>query len=78
MRGTLIKLDSDGNIDLNGDSKRFVTHAELDNALQTFITALNSHTHGGVSSGSSATSPPVAPLSINIAAAETQTIRTGG
>lgn len=66
-----LRIDSD-NIELNGNTRTFVTHAELDTALQTFITALNLHVHG------SAGTPPVTPMSLNIAAAETTTIFTGG
>jgi hypothetical protein len=67
-----IKLDATGNITLNGNSKTFVTHAELNTALQTFITALNLHVHG------SAGTPPVTPMSLNISAAATTTVKTGG
>jgi len=71
-----IKLDTDGNIEINGDSKRFVTYAELNTALQTFKTALNLHTHPTAATGPP--SPPTAPMSIDISAAETTTIKTGG
>ena len=63
---------ADGTIEFNGSSKTFVTHAELNTALQTFITALNLHVHG------SAGTPPVTPMSLNISSAATTTIRTGG
>lgn len=72
-----IKLDNDGNIDLNGDGKKFVTHAELDTALQTFITALNLHVHATVTSLGTPT-PPATPMSLDISASETTTIRTDG
>jgi len=72
-----IKLDNDGNIDLNGDGKKFVTYAELNTALQTFKTALNLHVHATVTSLGTPT-PPVTPMSIDISAAETTTIRTDG
>jgi hypothetical protein len=67
-----IKLDASGNISLNGDSKKLVTHAELNTALQNFITALNLHVHG------SAGTPPVTPMSLNIGSSQTTTIKTGG
>lgn len=63
-------------IELNGNSKFFVTHAELDTALQTFITALNTHTH--LTAGTGTPSPPAIALSLNIASAKTTTIKTGG
>jgi hypothetical protein len=69
---SLIELDTSGNIKLNGDSKAFVTHAELNTALQTFITALNLHVHG--SSGT----PPTSPMALDISTAATTTIKTGG
>lgn len=72
----LLKLTADGKIYLNGDSKSFVTHAELDLALQNFITALNLHTHPTAAVGPP--SPPTAPMSLDISGATTTTIKTGG
>jgi len=66
-----IKLDTDGNIDLNGSSKKLVTHAELNTALQTFITALNANL--GTKLDGSGT--PGA-LALNIALSETAKVRT--
>lgn len=72
------KITVDGSaIELNGNSKLFVTHAELNTALQLFITALNLHTHTSAASGSP-TSPPVAPMTLDITNAKTTTIKTGG
>jgi len=68
---------ADGTIELNGSSKTFVTHAELNTALQGFITALNLHTHTSAAPGSP-TTPPVASMSLNISSAATTTIKTGG
>ena len=69
-------------IDLNGDSKRFVTHAELDTALQGLMTSLNSHTHLvaslGAPTGPASTSVPPITFSIDISAAKTTTVKTGG
>ncbi len=75
LKSTIV-LDVDGNISMNGDTKAFVTHTELDTALQTFITALNTHVHA--TAGTGTPSPPVTPLSLDISAAETTTIKTGG
>jgi len=75
LKGEIL-LDTDGTINMNGDDKRFVTHAELDAALQTFITALNLHTHPTAATGPP--SPPTASMSLDISAAETTTIKTGG
>ena len=78
-----LDIDKDGNvkidspsISLNGDSKYFVTHAELDSAIQTFITALNTHVHPTAATGPA--SPPLVGMSLNIASAKTITIKTGG
>ena len=68
-----IELKPDGTIELNGSSKKFVTHTELNTALQTFITALNiviGTKLDGVGS------PGV--LSLDITSAATSTLKTGG
>ncbi len=69
-----ILVDSKGNIDLGGDARTFVTWTELNAALQLLMTALNSHTHK-ISPGAS-TLQPNTPLSIDISAANTATVRT--
>ncbi len=67
-----IKLDTDGNIDLNGSSKKLVTYTELNSALQGLITALNlalgTKQNGAGTAGS---------LSLDISAAQTAKVRTG-
>jgi len=63
-------------VSLNGDSKRFVTHSELDAALQSFISALNLHTH--LTAGTGPPSPPTVGMAIDISAAATETVKTGG
>ena len=70
--GVWIKIsDVDGEIHLNGNSKSLVTHAELNTALQSFITALNlafaSKLNGGGSPGT---------LSLNISSAEATKVKT--
>lgn len=74
--GTL-KVDADKQIELNGNEKQFVTWAELNAALSEFTEVLNKHTHtcpsgGGPSSG------PVSPMTIDISAAKTTKVLTGG
>lgn len=64
-------------INLNGDTKTFVTHAELDTSLQSYNTAIGMHVHTSAVAGSP-TSPPVTPMSIDISAAKTTTVKTGG
>jgi len=63
-------------IELNGSSKNFVTHTELNTALQSFITSLNLHVHATAAVG-----PPVPPtvlLSLDISTSKTTTVVTGG
>lgn len=78
-----LNIDSKKNVNVNGDNKSFVTHAELDSALQTFMNALNLHIHTttatvGPTAVPGIISPPTVPMTLNIAAAETQTVKTGG
>ena len=80
--GTL-KVDTNKNIELNGKDKQFVTWAELNDALTTFTTALNAHTHpvtGATPSGTAApmATAPTAPMTIDISAAKTTKVLTGG
>lgn len=77
MDGTKTRIINSDGIELNGNSKTFVTHAELDSALQTFITALNLHVHTSAVSGSP-TTPPTSSMSIDISSAKTTTVKTGG
>jgi len=68
-----IDLDGEGHIDLNGDGKKLVTYAELNTALQSLVTAINTaFATKKDEAGSSGT------LTLDISAAETQTVRTGG
>jgi len=69
-------IDTEGNIELNGNDKQFVTWTELNKALQNFITTFNSHTHTG--NMGSPTSPPVVSAQLDISSAKTKTILTGG
>lgn len=67
----------DGKIELNGNSKQFVTWAELNTALQTFMNALNTHTHSNGNEGSP-TGAPIVPMTLDITNSKTTTIVTGG
>jgi len=82
--GNTLVMDSGGislalggtEISLNGKTKAFVTHTELDTALQGFVNGgFNSHIH---TAPSGPTTPPVAPGSIDISSAATTTVKTGG
>lgn len=86
-------INIDGtSINLNGDSKTFVTYAELNTALQAFKTSIESsiigtvnsgivsHTHvetGGTTANGVGTGTLV-PTTIDISASQTTTIKTGG
>jgi hypothetical protein len=72
-----LDIKTNGKIKLNGDSKQFVTWAELNQALTTFLTALNGHVHTSAVSGSP-TSSPVTPMTLDISSAKTTTVVTGG
>lgn len=74
--GTM-KVDTQNKIELNGNSKQFVTWAELNQALTQFTTALVSHTHNITSPGNPS-GPAVGIPTIDISAAKTTTIVTGG
>jgi len=72
-------------IKLNGDSKSFVTHAELQSVLTSMNTAIKGHTHlvsttgtAAAQTGSAAASVDLVTMSADISAAETTTIKTGG
>lgn len=70
-------IDTEGNIELNGNDKQFVTWAELNQALQNFVILLNAHTHSNGNLGSP-TGVPVAPMQLDISTSKTKTILTGG
>lgn len=74
--GTM-KVTTEKKIELNGNSKQFVTWAELNQALSTFTTALVNHTHNITSPGNPS-GPAVGVPTIDISAAKTTTIVTGG
>ena len=76
-----MKVQTAQKIELNGDSKQFVTWAELNQALSAFTTALKTHTHV-CAAPSNPSGPPVvvppATLDIDISGAKTTTVVTGG
>jgi len=79
-----VLLDGEGNINLNGDGKRLVTYAELNQELQRIWAAIKAHTHeiSGAMPGTAALaatpSASLAPETLDISAAETKTVKTGG
>ena len=80
-----IVVNSDKKIELNGNSKQFVTYTELDNALQELWGKIKVHTHEVSTTGSataqSGTAAPSTSLStvvLDISASKTTSIVTGG
>ena len=71
------KINAKQKIELNGSGKQFVTWAELNAALGQFTALLNAHTHTCASPGSP-TSPALTQMTIDISAAKTETVVTGG
>ena len=83
---TQIILKSDGTMEIGGNSKNFVTHAELAQAISGLITSLNGQL-ASVAAGATAAvaasglwmSPlTLGGLSCDISAAKTTNIKTGG
>ncbi len=83
-----LKLTTAGVLENGGNSQSLVTHAELDSALQSFKSSIDSaiasaiigHTHGGVTSGSSATSPgsgSANSVSVDISSSESDKYKEG-
>jgi phage gp45-like len=68
-----IIVDGDA-VEINGNSKQFVTWAELNSALSTLCTTLASHVHPS----NGAVSPALIGLACDISSAKTTTIKTGG
>lgn len=76
-----LEVKTQNKIKLNGESKQFVTWAELNTALSKFTAALKTHVHTCASAGSPSGTPTVVPpltLDIDISAAKTTTVVTGG
>lgn len=72
-----LEIKAEKKIALNGNSKQFVTWAELNAALQTLVTTLSSHTHNCTAPGTPS-GPPVPTFTLDISQAKTTTIVTGG
>lgn len=80
--GTL-KIQTNDKIELNGNTKQFVTWSELNTALSQYVTNLNIALAAATYINVAGTPTPLVfvsplPSSINIDAAKTQTVVTGG
>ena len=65
-------------IELNGNSKQFVTWMELNTALQTLVSQINAHVHQVPEPVAAPCKPISSPLTIDISTAKTTTVVTGG
>ena len=79
--GTM-KVTTQKKIELNGNTKQFVTWAELNNALQQLWTAIQAHTHPaqvntGTGTGTAAASVDLSTVTLDISAAKTEKVVTG-
>jgi hypothetical protein len=82
--GTL-QVNTTKNIELNGNTKQFVTYEELNSALQDLWTKIKSHTHpvsttgtSSAQSGTASASQELSPVNLDISASKTTTVVTGG
>ena len=73
--GGTLQIDTGKKIELNGKSSHLVTYEELDQAITTFMTALNRHTHP-ISSGSGTSSAPTTPMDFDISASKAGKVTT--
>jgi len=71
--GIIVTPASGENIELAGNTKNLVTHAELNTALQTFLTALKAAVVSGCGAGSGGT---VAGVTLDISGAEAAKVKT--
>lgn len=73
-----LELKSNGNLELNGNTKHLVTWEQLDAAINTavtgFISQLNLHTHPTAASGPP--SPPTVSMTLDISTAKTTSVLT--
>ena len=74
--GGTLSIDTEKKIELNGNTSHLVTYEELAQALNTFMTALNSHTHSFSGTGSVGT-PSTMTLDISGAKAGKVTTKAG-
>lgn len=74
MDGTALRVINADGIELNGNTKAFVTWDALNTALTTLCGLLAAHVHASLGSPS----PTLAGLTCDISAAKTTTVKTGG
>lgn len=74
--GTM-KLSTEKKVEINGNTKQFVTWGELNDALQDLWTKIKSHTHPA-SSGTTSASVELSTVVLDISDAKTTSVVTGG
>lgn len=77
--GGTLSIDTEKKIELNGKTSHLVTYEELKQAIDTFMAALNTHTHPiswTGSSGSGTSSPPTDSMSFDISASKAGKVTT--
>jgi hypothetical protein len=74
--GGTVTINGTTNIELNGNTKSFVTYTELNTAINLFLGLIMGHVHTG--NMGAPTSTPTSPITFDISASETQTVKTGG
>jgi len=70
------KVTFDDTLEVKGNTRSLVTHSELNTALQTMLTSLNTHTHV-VTTAPGTTATPLPPATLDITSAKTDNIKTG-
>ncbi len=73
--GAKITMASDGTIQLNGDADFVTAFTDMKTAFDLAITAINSHTHSGVTTGSGTSGAISAPVVISMDAAKVDTVK---
>lgn len=73
--GGWIVCRSDGSVEINGNTKSFVTWEDLNTAITSFLTALKAHTHNCTAPGTPS-GPPLAPITLDVTAAKTEKVKT--
>lgn len=63
-------------VDINGNSKKFVTYTELNNAVTALLVLLNAHIHTCAGAGNPSSTPTV-PITFDISASESTSARLG-
>lgn len=75
--GGTIKINGQA-IELNGNTKQFITWTEFNTAYQAMLSIVKAHVHPDPSSGVTGPSSTLTAMTSDISAAKTTTVKTGG